>query len=69
MSNIRQTLASADCLEMYGFEHRLRAPAFVRKRTMEILGFLLRSNNKRLLRGLWHDSCFAKPDTAAGYHS
>jgi len=54
---------------MYDFEHSLRVPTFVRKRTMEILGFLLRSNNKRLLRGLWHDSYFAKPDTAAGYHS
>jgi hypothetical protein len=53
---------------MYGFEHRLRVTAMVRKRTMEISGFVLRSSNKRTLRGLWHDSCFAEPDTAVGYH-
>jgi hypothetical protein len=48
--------AASRRLEMYGFEHRLRVPVTVRKRTMEMSGFVLRSNNKRALRGLWHDS-------------
>jgi hypothetical protein len=43
--------AASRRLEMYGFEHRLRVPVTVRKRTMEISGFVLRSKQQACLAG------------------